>query len=53
MKMEKNLKQNWTDGQIEHLAVTGLKTGTGRTGITVHGHTEASEPDRTVCRMQI
>ena len=27
MKMEKNLKQNWTDGQIEHLAVTGLKQG--------------------------
>lgn len=27
MKMEKNLKQNWTDEQIEHLEVTGLKRG--------------------------
>ena len=27
MKMEKNLKQNWTEEQIEHLAVTRLKQG--------------------------
>lgn len=27
MKMEKNLKQNWTEEQIEHLAVTRLKRG--------------------------
>lgn len=27
MKMEKNLKQNWTDEQIEHLAVTRLRQG--------------------------
>ena len=27
MKMEKKLKQNWTDEQIEHLAVTRLKQG--------------------------